>query len=433
MSTAVVQNPPEMLRRKSTESCPVRSDYEDIDSYLDQSSSIPPPSQFRDDNGNFTSDPKGLNHCNRTETLLQKDNVSRSKTEGPVELMCMFDLLNLYQGSRDDKSSDYKSVNECLNTPKYDEFPIYATVDKTMKIKARQNSDKKKVLKPIRVDPPQIPPPPVPPKPKTISQDFGKKPHQGMLAESVNSPEMQVMINSLSPVLIRRNSKNRRRNNPSAETSPECTPKVSSRVERTQHDMESNSGKLKTTDCPPPDKSLFMDPKMAKTWHGATSTNWSNVYGPKMRALMKELDNVSDNKSRCAGGDMDTESLESYETRCQTLPSKSLLDTMHKRFCADQYSEVRNVQLARSNTLFRLKNHTPVLAKRSQSFNIKMGSSSINRKGAAAGNPEPSPLVNRAAERVRIKTRPDVLYSPKLSMTREVTPDPLKTEDNKVS
>lgn len=432
MTTALVQKQPEMMRRKSADSG-IQSEYVDIDLYQDSNSrncntlkSCP----YKDKNDNLTLERNDL------RSLPANSNDHHHIRDGPVELMCMLDLLNSYQRSADHNTVGYKSVNQChdtvdgclnLDIQKYDDFPIYATVDKTTKSKKFNFVGNKKVLKPIPVAPPKLPPPTIPPKPKCFSDGFDKR-GQNVLAESEHSPEMQVMINSLSPVLIRRNSKSRRKNTGSStETSPDSTPEVLPRVKQNQ---SGNKGQSHNHTA---DKSLFMDPKMAKTWHGATSTNWSNVYGPQMRAMMKEL-----NKLTSAGAsamDEQTDTLDDYEARCRTLPSKSLLDQMHKKFCADQYSEDKDVESARAKILFRLKHQPLIKPKRSQSFNIRMGtSSSYSRKAApgysgSSGSSESSPMFPRASERVRIKTRPDVQYSPKLSRTREVTPEPLMIEE----
>lgn len=426
----LVQKQPEMGRRKSADSG-IQSEYVDIDLYQDESSTdcdtLKPsqsngfkPIKFKDKNDNFT---------NSTEYT---ENISE---HGPVELMSMLDLLNSYEKKTDEKKVNSENSNECHSCfqkgKKDDDFPIYATVDKTTKTKPLQDLvGKRKVLKPIPVAPPKVPqfvalstnPPAIPPKPKCLSEGFEKR-IPNVLADCEHSPEMQVILNSLSPVLIRRNSKPRRKNSSSSEISPDSTPEVLPKGKVNQsgsrgHSVVHNS-----------QNSLFMDPKMAKTWHGATSTHWSNVYGPQMRAMMRQLNNFNSEMTATTP----ESPTDSYEARCQTLPSKSLLDEMHKKFCADQYSEDKDVETVRAHVLFRLKHQPLIKPRRSQSFNIRMGtSSSYNRKGTnysgSSGSSESSPMFPRASERVRIKTRPDVQYSPK-PHRREATPEPLKIEE----
>ena len=253
-----------------------------------------------------------------------------------------------------------------------------------------------------------------------------KLPYEIMQSEGViksleydHSPEMQVMFNSLSPVLLRRNSSKkpaRRHGSNSSESSPETEKKVDmhQRFEALKPVVQTSSVEQETG------SSLFMDPKMSQTWHGATSANWSQIYGPQMREMMR-LHGLSDTEWE---HDNDVSNRERDFTQgSKTLPSsKSLLDEMHKRFCADQYDHKAESEMARALVLLRLKSNTSKLqkpaayqAKRSASFNIKMGTGSTGS--------DSSPLLPRSPDRIRIKTSPKMKYPS--SIRREKTPEPL--------
>ena len=261
---------------------------------------------------------------------------------------------------------------------------------------------------------------------KVYQGNLTKLPYEIMQSEGViksleydHSPEMQVMFNSLSPVLLRRNSSKkpaRKHGSNSSESSPETEKKVDmhQRLDALKPVVQTSSVEQETGN------SLFMDPKMSQTWHGATSANWSQIYGPQMREMMR-LHGLSDTEWE---HDNDISNRERDFTKgSKTLPSsKSLLDEMHKRFCADQYDHKAESEMARALVLLRLKSNTSKLqkpaayqAKRSASFNIKMGTGS-------AGS-DSSPLLPRSPDRIRIKTSPKMKYPS--SIRREKTPEPL--------
>ena len=243
------------------------------------------------------------------------------------------------------------------------------------------------------------------------------------------SPEMQVMINSLSPVLQRRNTgkkMNRKIGNDSIESSPEIEKKKHSGSQQTMldpHLLVSEKGRNASTEDKP-SESLFMDPKMTQTWHGATSANWSQIYGPQMREMMRQLNDENSDDVDAALAD------KHFEEGSKTLPSsKSLLDQMHKRLCADQYiHNLTETEMARALVLLRMKSNKPVrmdrlgvpTSKRSASFHIKMGTA------GTPGSSESSPMLPRWSERKHIKTSPRMQYPTKPSRTtREKIPEPL--------
>lgn len=299
-----------------------------------------------------------------------------------------------------------------------DPNPIYASVDKSRPRKPTPE----KVLDSMS----RVPPPPIPPKPKYLSEIFSQRysPTQSD-SESEQNPDFQVMFNSLSPVLLRRNNSNRlhRKLGSSKETSPDLSPSETQNKNNFCND-KSPSGKNCSSE------SLFMNPEMSKTWHGATSTDWSQYYGPQMRAMMKKLNQLANNARTNSSEDSVDKLAQSLDdAKSKTLPSKSLLDEMHKKFCADQYINEKDIEMTRALVLLRLKSQQPpAKPKRSQSFNIRMGTgASYSRHGLGASSSsassDSSPLFPRAAERQRIKTRPDVQYMPRPGQVRVVTPD----------
>lgn len=313
-------------------------------------------------------------------------------------------------------SDDTVIINNKLNSAKNDSSPSHDAVQTTAK-------DKKGYMK-ENINPVAM-------SEKLPSKTAENKPLMKSF-ESVNSPEMQVMINSLSPVLLRRNSSkksSRKMGSDSSESSPETekkTPiiKMPDIVEpliidkcRNASAEEKGSG------------SLFMDPKMTQTWHGATSANWSQIYGPKMREMMRQYngENFEDTESSALD--------KNFPESSRTLPSsKSLLDEMHKKFCADQYNHnLTDTQMTRALVLLRLKSNKPLKmdrlgvsnAKRSASFHIKMGT-------GTSGSLESSPMLPRFSERRLIKTSPRIKTSPNMQyptkpgrVIRDKTPEPL--------
>lgn len=415
---------PDTARRKSFDSG-IQSEYADIDEFSLSSKSdcntIPCVQKGLNGLKNAKNDAKVL-HCNIPH-FSKEVNASISAQE----FNNMMDILNAYHYEDDRLKENKCKPDQNCNTKDItceDVSALYATVDKTTKTPKKPGFHKAPAPDPYPITPPAIPP-----KPKYLSEGFTSKPVGGYTEDS--SPELQIMINSLSPVLVRRNNSKRlsRKNSSSTDTSPDSTPDVSPRDNKSQKSPANNKKS--------PVESLFMDPKMAQTWHGATSANWSNIYGPQMRAMMKELNEMTlDAKSSASSSSVEGREA-SYEERSLTLPSKSLLDEMHKKLCADQYKNERESQLARSLILFRLKSHPVTKPKRSQSFNIRMGMGTTYARMAAnasssSASSDSSPLVPRASERVRIKTRPDVQYSPKLARPRARTPEPLKLNQKEI-
>jgi hypothetical protein len=472
--------PPESVRRKSADSG-INSEYVDLDLYKKSSSEnlnlVQDDKIGKTDTVELKTEKCGRN-CSPFKELETQDNVKslncseyqeilpRNDIENDVpdvELAKMLDLIESYQTSgksnieksskssvsqnkenlchkqelmKTEKASKSESLDrrksendkdKFLHDDEDDSSAIYATVDK---FRPRKPTPEKIV--PERSS---QTPPPIPPKPKFLSEAFNGKKSETDL-DSANSTDLQVMFNSLSPVLLRRNNSSRshRKHGSSPENSPESTPDVSPRgVENPKNDFHKHQEGH--TGSNGPASSLFMDLEMAKTWHGATSTDWSQYYGPQMRAMMKELNKLNNVEMTSSKNSVNKSAESLDENKCKTLPSKSLLDEMHKKFCADQYINEKDIEMTRALVLFRLKSQQPpAKARRSQSFNIRMGmGASYNRLGlngsSSSASTDSSPRFPRSSERLRIKTRPDVQYSPKPSRARGVTPEALKIED----
>ena len=247
-----------------------------------------------------------------------------------------------------------------------------------------------------------------------------------------NSPEMQVMINSLSPVLLRRNSSKKfaiKTGRGSIESSPEIEKKapVSNNVSALELSPHSNTYMLDVDQKE--SHSLFMDPKMSQTWHGATSANWSQIYGPQIREMVKRLNYLPDRENLGDTSLAVSREAQNLAEKSKTLPSsKSLLDEMHKKFCADQYSHKSDTEMARAFVLLRLKSNThPKMGtsgvsqtRRNGSFNIKMGTGT----SSSSTHAKSSPLLPRLPERQRIKTSPGIQFSSEQDKTgRDKTPE----------
>ncbi|XP_052792367.1 uncharacterized protein LOC128226503 isoform X2 [Mya arenaria] len=420
---------PDTARRKSFDSG-IQSEYAEIDEFKQTGSSekcnnAPCVQKWELPNGKTAVGPQfpygGLKLSENNNKLETGD--KNGDSECP-ETMDILDAYHHDENSNNSGTQNYSELETLCHTPKTevhanDPSAIYATVDKRSKANTVDSLSTEPKKEPVECP---VSPPKIPPKPKHLSEQFGNKPLKDSTGEA--SPEMQIMFNSLSPVLIRRhNSKNRlnRRNSSSTETSPESTPDISPRVQKNVKPALPSRKK--------PEESLFMDPKMAQTWHGTTSANWSNIYGPQMRAMMRELNALTNNADYDSSTISVDDKFDDYQERSKTLQPKSLLDEMHKKFCSDQYKNEREAAIARSLILFRLKSHPTTKPKRSQSFNIRMGMGTTYSRLAAgasssSASSELSPLIPRASERLRIKTRPDAQYSPKPGRPRARTPDP---------
>ncbi|XP_056009858.1 rho GTPase-activating protein 7-like isoform X3 [Ostrea edulis] len=122
------------------------------------------------------------------------------------------------------------------------------------------------------------------------------------------SPEMQVLVASTSPVLFRRKPSAKGRNRPRLPANEiYCN---------NAQNMVNNMDTIEMERELQRQEEMFLKKDMSQTWHGSTGNKWKKLYAP----VVEQLTN----------GHIDN----GY----QTLPSKSsLLDEMHKKYCAYQY------------------------------------------------------------------------------------------------
>ncbi|KAL8559549.1 hypothetical protein ACOMHN_018712 [Nucella lapillus] len=193
------------------------------------------------------------------------------------------------------------------------------------------------------------------------SQKKGKE-NFSFLPEEV--PEMQVMVNSLTPVLQRRKSARRSNSHTRASSSEDITsgcedlqsmlasftapspqqprPKHTHLPEDYNQGLSPASSKLSSQRPPVMDEAsgdrtstnLFIRPKYARTWHGPMQTGTRRAAAPRMGVTMMNSDpsSLTLGPSGARG--------QGYSTHVHTLPviSRTLLDALHKRYCGYQYS-----------------------------------------------------------------------------------------------
>ena len=191
-------------------------------------------------------------------------------------------------------------------------------------------------------------------------------------------PEMQVMVNSLTPVLQRRRSAARRSNSHTGASSSSsaagtpCTEDQLHRLlasfaasaespERVEVDLPEprrqagrSSAKAKASRKQTPDHrhesgaerasevsggSLFIKPKFARTWHGPVQAGSGRAAAPRMGVAMMTSDaaSLTLGHGARAGGPGGGGGVGSH---VHTMPviSRTLLDALHKRYCSYQYS-----------------------------------------------------------------------------------------------
>ena len=120
------------------------------------------------------------------------------------------------------------------------------------------------------------------------------------------SPEMLAIINSASPVLFRRKTANRGRE----------IDKVKGEFQQYSNDSEYNRLSQE-------ESSLFLKGDSVKTWHGVSRKKWKEVYAPAMKSILLLNDDFDNDNSQSSS---------SIST------SNTLLDQMHKKYCAYQYT-----------------------------------------------------------------------------------------------
>lgn len=131
------------------------------------------------------------------------------------------------------------------------------------------------------------------------------------------SPEMQVMVASTSPVLFRRKPSAKGRNRPRLPANEIYCNNAQNMI----NNMDTVEMELELRR----QEEFFLKKDVSQTWHGSTANKWKKLYAPVAEQLANH---------------------HHIENGFQTLPSKtSLLDEMHKKYCAYQYQNktVRNI------------------------------------------------------------------------------------------
>ncbi|KAK3099779.1 hypothetical protein FSP39_009528 [Pinctada imbricata] len=159
-------------------------------------------------------------------------------------------------------------------------------------------------------------------KPTSFPQKLVSHQNMGCFIDD-KSPEMQMLVSTTSPVLLRRKPTNRGKFRP-----------------RLHDDIYSNSVKLRTHDDMNGLREIEQEIKhqedsynkkdLAKTWDGMTVNKWKKSYAPLMKSMLHEMNN---NNGKCSNGNV----AQNLDIGSRTMPNKSLLDTMHKKYCAYQY------------------------------------------------------------------------------------------------
>ena len=187
-------------------------------------------------------------------------------------------------------------------------------------------------------------------------------------------PEMQVMVNSLTPVLQRRRSAARRSNSHTgASSSGDSTPcaddlqkllasfaasddrregsaERQAEVDFRQHNQpDRSSAEAKVSSAQRADlrnsdatsqgsSSLFIKPKFARTWHGPVQAGSGRAAAPRMGVAMMTSDAASLALSHGARAGGQAGAAAHPHVHTTPVISRTLLDALHKRYCSYQYS-----------------------------------------------------------------------------------------------
>lgn len=79
----------------------------------------------------------------------------------------------------------------------------------------------------------------------------------------------------------------------------------------------------------------LMKKELSKTWHGISSRRWKKFYSPVAQAVWNDLEGKGQDGSK-TDGEREEENL---KLGSSTMPGKTLLDEMHKKYCAYQYKD----------------------------------------------------------------------------------------------
>ncbi|XP_060065888.1 uncharacterized protein LOC132546194 [Ylistrum balloti] len=242
------------------------------------------------------------------------------------------------------------------------------------------------------------------PKPSNFPENFQPKSQLGYMIHD-ESPEMQVVVNATSPVLLRRkpsSSRNKQRD-----------------IARKELEMYANDTEYSEVNK----KSKFMDKDMSKTWDGVSRKKWKQYYAPIMQSMLQN-DATTDENCNVKFGS-------------QSLQQKTLLDQMHKKYCAYQYEKGLDIPCLVPQTLTLKPSPPPPDRMRSRSWLLKnyaitlpdtSGSSKVNsttspktdstKSGSVPGSPTLPP--SRDGTLKRQKSDDHQTYS--TDSSRDTTP-----------
>ncbi|XP_069130747.1 uncharacterized protein [Argopecten irradians] len=237
------------------------------------------------------------------------------------------------------------------------------------------------------------------PKPSNFPENFQPKSQQGYMIHD-ESPEMQVVVNATSPVLLRRkpsSTRNKQRDN--------------ARKELEMYAKDNEYSKVKN-------ESKFMDKDMSKTWDGVSRKKWKQYYAPIMQSMLQNGATTDENCNVKFGS--------------QSLQQKTLLDQMHKKYCAYQYEKGLEIPCLAQQPLVLKPSPPPPDRMRSRSWLLKNyaitlpdpagGSKSITTSGS-----KPDTASNPKHDSTKSSSTPG---SPILPPSRDGTLKRRKSEDH---
>ncbi|XP_063414652.1 rho GTPase-activating protein 7-like isoform X2 [Mytilus trossulus] len=79
----------------------------------------------------------------------------------------------------------------------------------------------------------------------------------------------------------------------------------------------------------------LMKKELAQTWHGISSKRWKKFYSPVAQAVWNDLEGKMEGENK----PLTQKEEDNLKLGSSTMPTKTLLDTMHKKYCAYQYKD----------------------------------------------------------------------------------------------
>ncbi|XP_033742751.1 uncharacterized protein LOC117329118 isoform X2 [Pecten maximus] len=237
------------------------------------------------------------------------------------------------------------------------------------------------------------------PKPSNFPENFQPKSQQGYMIHD-ESPEMQVVVNATSPVLLRRkpaSSRNKQRD-----------------IARKELEMYANDNEYSKVK----NESKFMDKDMSKTWDGVSRKKWKQYYAPIMQSMLQNGATTDENCNVKFGS--------------QSLQQRTLLDQMHKKYCAYQYEKGLEIPCLVPQPLVLKPSPPPPDRMRSRSWLLKNYAITLpdpagGSKPNSAGGPKPDTTNGSKADSTKSSSIPG---SPTLPPSRDGTLKRQKSDDH---